>query len=94
MTAKLPATKSSKKQKFALGISDPKLGQEIFKETGISASYNETIVELHRGIRTHFSKIIKEISDSDIRRAQLGLGHSFSRFKVAEDVNRQDKPII
>lgn len=24
----------------------------------------------------------------------LGLGHSYSRFKVAEDVNRQDKPII
>mmetsp|Transcript_45577 Transcript_45577/g.61903 ORF Transcript_45577/g.61903 Transcript_45577/m.61903 type:complete len:106 (+) Transcript_45577:33-350(+) len=27
LTAHLPATKSSKKQKFALGISDPKLGQ-------------------------------------------------------------------
>ena len=30
LTTHLPATKSSKKQKFALGISDPKLGQEIF----------------------------------------------------------------
>ena len=34
-----------------------------------------------------------EISDEDVKRAQLGLGHSFSRQKVSEDVNRQDKPI-
>ena len=59
LTTKLPATKSSKKQKFALGISDPKLGQEIFSETGITASYNETTTELLRGIRMHFTKMIK-----------------------------------
>lgn len=59
LTTHLPATKSSKKQKFALGISDPKLGQEIFSETGITASFNETVVELMRGIRMHFNKIIK-----------------------------------
>jgi len=29
-----------------------------------------------------------------VKRAQLGLGHSFSRTKCAEDVNRQDKPIM
>ena len=28
-----------------------------------------------------------------MKRAQLGLGHSFSRNKVSEDVNRADKPI-
>jgi len=27
-------------------------------------------------------------------KAQLGLAHSFSRSKCAQDVNRQDKPII
>ena len=59
LTTHLPATKSSKKQKFALGISDTKMGAEIFSETGISASWNETIVELLRGIRAHFNKIIK-----------------------------------
>ena len=30
LTTYLPATKSSKKQKFALGISDAKLGPELF----------------------------------------------------------------
>merc|ERR1711957_476338 len=52
-----------------------------------------TIVELLRGVRTHFSQITKKISEEDLRRAQLGLSHQFSRCKVATDVNRQDKPI-
>ena len=59
LTTHLPSTKSSKKQKFLLGVTDPKLGPEIFENTGISASYNESIVELLRGIRTHFVKIMK-----------------------------------
>lgn len=59
LSTHLPATKASKKQKFALGICDPHLGQAIFSETGITASYNETVVELLRGIRTHFAKVIK-----------------------------------
>jgi len=45
-------------------------------------------------VRTHFAKIIKKINESDIKRAQLGLGHSYSRHRCAQDVNRQDKPII
>jgi nucleolar protein 56 len=59
LTTHLPATKSSKKQKFLLGIADPKMGQDIFNETGITASYNESIAELQRGLRTHFVKIMK-----------------------------------
>ena len=33
------------------------------------------------------------LTDDDVKKAQLGLGHSFSRSKCATDVNRQDKPI-
>ena len=54
----LPATKSSKKQKFALGISDSKLGPELFAETGITACHNDTTMELIRGIRLHYAKVI------------------------------------
>ena len=66
----------------------------VFAQTGITASYNESIGELQRGIRTHFVKIMKKIEEEDVTRAQLGLGHSYSRQKCATDVNRQDKPII
>ena len=34
-----------------------------------------------------------DLTDADVTKAQLGLGHSFSRSKCAQDVNRQDKPI-
>ncbi len=88
LTSSLPATKSSKKQKFMLGIVDPKMGQEIFNQTGFTASYNDSIAELQRGIRTHIVKLMKKVEDEDIRRAQLGLGHSYSRQKCATDVNR------
>jgi nucleolar protein 56 len=35
-----------------------------------------------------------EAQEDDIKRAQLGLAHQYSRQKCATDVNRQDKPII
>ena len=75
LVSNLPATKSSKKQKFLLGIAEPKFGQEIFSETGVTASYNESIEELIRGIRTHITKLLKKLSDEDMTRAQLGLAH-------------------
>jgi nucleolar protein 56 len=94
LTTNLPATKSSKKQKFLLGVSDPKMGQEIFGETGFTASFNDSIEELFRGIRTHLPKLLKKVTEDDTKKAQLGLAHSFSRQKCATDVNRQDKPIM
>lgn len=90
----LPAVKSSKKQKFQLGIADPKLGAEVTSEAGITASFNESIAELVRGCRMHFHKILKKLKDDEVKRAQLGLAHSYSRHRCAQDVNRQDKPII
>lgn len=55
------------------------MGREIFEETGITATTSDSVKELLRGIRTHFVKIMKKIEDEDIKKAQLGLGHSYSR---------------
>jgi nucleolar protein 56 len=40
------------------------------------------------------SLTLTEASEADIKRAQLGLAHQYSREMCATDVNRQDKPII
>lgn len=69
LTTNLPATKSSSKQKFMLGISDTKLGSNIKEATGITASFNDSIVEMIRGIRMHFTKLNKKMSDADLGRA-------------------------
>ena len=34
-----------------------------------------------------------DLTEKDVKQAQLGLGHSYSRSRCAQDVNRQDKPI-
>ena len=75
----LPAVKKAKKQKFKLGISDSRLGQSISENTSFTASMSETISELLRGIRLHFTHFSKKLKPEDLRKAQLGLAHSYSR---------------
>jgi len=42
----------------------------------------------------HFQKLVKDLSELDLDKARLGLGHAFSRSRMQLDPNRQDKPII
>ena len=51
------------------------------------------LIEISRAIRTFLPKYLG-VSDEDITKAELGLGHSYSRMKCMFDVNRQDKPIV
>ena len=71
-----------KKAKWELGVADSKLGSVIQEATGIKCVCNEHIGELMRGVRLHLPIFIKEPSELDMRRAQLGLAHSYSRAKV------------
>ena len=49
---------------------------------GIPCRSDDTIRELVRGIRTHFTKFVKPLSGGLLEQSQLGLGHSYSRSKV------------
>ena len=79
-----PQTKKGKekKAKFQLGVADSKLGSVIQESCGIPCVCNEFVGELMRGVRAHTATFIKGLSDLDMRRAQLGLAHSYSRAKV------------
>ncbi|PWA67650.1 NOP5, N-terminal [Artemisia annua] len=90
----LPKVKEGKKPKFKLGVSDPKIGSHIFEETKIPCESNEFDLELIRGIRLHFDKLIEGLKPGDLEKAQLGLGHSYSRAKVKFNVNRVDNMVI
>jgi len=50
--------------------------------------------DLLRGLRLHAQKLLKQLQEGDVERAQLGLGHSYSRAKVKFNVNRNDNHII
>lgn len=54
----------------------------------------ERTLELIRGIRLHAEKLLKGMAEGDLSKAQLGLGHSYSRSKVKFNVNRSDNMII
>ncbi|XP_068665601.1 nucleolar protein 56-like [Aristolochia californica] len=90
----LPKVKEGKKQKFSLGVAEPKIGSQILETTQIPCQSNEFVLELLRGVRLHFDRFIKDLKTSDLEKAQLGLGHSYSRAKVKFNVNRVDNMVI
>lgn len=84
-----------KKIKSVLGVGDPKMGQslnEMFPY--LKCVHVGSVVELLRLIRLHFSSAAQGLSEVDQAKAQLGLGHSYSRAKVKFNVHRVDNMII
>jgi len=90
----VPTVKPGKKAKFALGVSDPKLGGCVKEELSIECISNETVLEIMRGIRMHIGKFIAGLEEGDVEKAQVGLGHSYSRSKVKFNIHRSDNMII
>ncbi|KAE9963711.1 snoRNP complex protein nop56 [Venturia inaequalis] len=96
LEAALP--KPSKKGKVTLGVQDKNLAGSIKAtlpyiecETGETS---EVVADLLRGVRQHSQKLLKELQDGDVGRAQLGLGHAYSRAKVKFSVQKNDNHII
>jgi nucleolar protein 56 len=96
LEANLP--KPSKKNKIVLGVSDKNLAGSIKAslpyidcETGETS---EIVADLLRGLRLHSEKLLKQLQDGDVGRAQLGLGHAYSRAKVKFSVQKNDNHII
>ncbi|XP_078432907.1 nucleolar protein 56-like [Wolffia australiana] len=89
-----PKTKEGKKPKYSLGLAEPKIGSQISETTKIPCQSNEFVLELLRGVRLHFDRLIDSLKPYDLEKAQLGLGHSYSRAKVKFNVNRVDNMVI
>jgi RNA processing factor Prp31 len=83
-----------KKSKVSLGVADPKLGAAIQESCEIFCEAGGVVIEVLRGIRMYFHKMISGLSDTMAGKAQLGLGHSYSRAKVKFNVHRADNMII
>ncbi len=83
-----------KLKKVTLGVLDAKLGGIVAEEVGVKVSHIGVVPEIVRGIRVHFGKLIKGLSAEVSKKAQLGLGHSYSRAKVKFNVHKADNMII
>jgi len=83
-----------KKENVVLGVSDPSLSSEIKAQLQINCLANEVVVELIRGLRVHFPKMVQGMDLKAEEKAQLGLSHSYSRSKLKFNVHRNDNMII
>ena len=90
----LNLAKASKKSSVTLAVSDTVLASNIKSGLNINCDVSERGQELIRGIRLHASKLLKGLQADDLKKAQLGLGHSYSRAKLKFNVNRVDNMII
>lgn len=52
------------------------------------------VPDIIRGVRTHFAKLAEGLPHHSLGKAQLSLGHSYSRGKVKFDVHRVDNMVI
>jgi len=83
-----------KKTKVILGIVEPKLAAAVNETLGFNCQHTGVVPEIVRGIRLHFSSLVKGLNAQSSGKAQLGLGHSYSRAKVKFNIHRSDNMII
>jgi nucleolar protein 56 len=93
LTLNLPSNKKKSSKSFVLGVLDKGLAQSIKEHINVDVELGDFIIEISRIIRTHLHRFLK-IESEDVLKAQLGLGHQYSRMKCMFDVNREDKPVI
>lgn len=90
--------KSGKKSKITLGVADKNLAGAIKGAfPGLECETGETseiVQEMLRGIRQHAHKLLKQLQEGDVERANLGLGHAYSRARVKFSVQKNDNHII
>jgi len=82
------------KKKAELGVHDPRIGNMLGEVCKVKCKTGKLVAELLRGIRIHFDRFIKGMKPGDLKQAQLGLGHSYSRAKVKFNVHRVDNMIV
>lgn len=92
----MPESKKSSKKTpaFALGVVDPALATAIAEGLGIPVRSDDTVKEILRGCRLHLDTFVKGLDHGAAEKAQLGLGHSYSRSKVKFNPARSDNMII
>ena len=88
------AAEDAKYQGITLGVSDSKLAGSIASELGYPCIADSNTREIIRGIRMHFTNFMDDIKKDDVRLAELGLAHGYSRAKVKFNQHGDDNMII
>lgn len=90
----LVLSKTKKGTPVRLAVAEKALGSAIKSELAIECDASDSALDLIRGVRLHAERLLKGMQEGDMLKAQLGLGHSYSRAKIKFNVNRSDNMII
>jgi len=80
--------------KGKLAVCDNKLGGLIKEKLGISCVYDNSCLELIRGIRMQMDSLITGLSNEDLSAMKLGLSHSLCRYKLKFSPDKVDTMIV
>jgi len=83
-----------KSKSYSLGVIDTGLATAISDGLSVSCRSDDTVREILRGCRMHLDVFIKGLEGGAAEKAQLGLGHSYSRSKIKFNPARSDNMII
>jgi len=79
--------------KATLAVSDPKLGGLIKEKLDIKCVFDNTILELMRGIRGQLESLVTGLSSETANAMKLGLSHSLCRYKLKFSPDKVDTMI-
>ncbi len=77
-----------------LAVADIKLGGLIKEKLDIQCVYNDSIMELFRGVRTQMDSLMGNSEAGGLKSMQLGLSHSLSRYKLKFSADKVDIMIV
>ncbi len=90
----LSETLGKKLDKAKIGVADSKLGGLIKEKLNIKCVYDNSVLEMLRGVRQHFESLIGGLSSSESNAMKLGLSHSLCRYKLKFSPDKVDTMII
>jgi nucleolar protein 58 len=86
---------SSKDASDELAVADVKLGGLLKEKLDIKCVYNDTVLELFRGVRENLEDLLGNgLEEGAMKAMQLGLSHSLSRYKLKFSADKVDIMVV
>lgn len=77
-----------------LAVSDSKLGGAIKEKLDIQCVWDDSIMQLMRGLRSQIEGLLENTTGPEMRSMQIGLAHSLSRYKLKFSPDKVDTMIV
>jgi nucleolar protein 58 len=87
-------TRRARSPQDQLAVADDKLGRAINEKLSIPCIWDESVLQLMRGLRSQIEELVEEASGSEMRSMAIGLAHSLSRYKLKFSPDKVDTMIV